>query len=1282
MYMKNISWGLMMFFWVLLCNAQNQQFEINWEGSKVFSSGISNIELPYFDAKHYNYSEENGITFTAQWNAGFEINPKNVTILSIESETIILSDLKNLKLSSIPQSFQYKVYNTKSRGKASNTIVASALFKENGVVRKVKRFTISYKKNTFQRVMSANAQLQSSVLKSGQWYRFRVDTTGVFKLTKKFFRDLGINTGTVNPKNIKIFGQGGKSLPLVNNQTIAFDLIENAVRFVGEEDSVFNDEDYLLFYAIGPKYYNEENNSHINPYSDAAYYYVQISSGNGLRVNPANSPTGNADVTFSTFHDYKFIESDEYNIGQMGRRWFGHRFYFENARTFSFEFPNLVTQNPLKLKVYAAATAESNTSMEVKANGNVIDNLSFNAIDYGILGTQDIFNGSINSNSDLVTIDLNYNNSGNPSAKAYLDYISIEAERELKSIGQQFQFKHNAMPTLSGIGEFSISNASNISEVWDVTDPYNPVSYSNENNTTEFSFKTVLGSEKKFQTVDLTDTFTPTQVSNRIVQNQDLKGTVFLNQQGQFEDIDYLIITPHFLQNQAEQLARINRIQNNLNVKVVTLESIYLEFSSGMQDIAGIRNFVKYIYDNASDTNKRLKYLCMFGDASFDYKNRISNNTNIAPSWFSINSFSLTNSFVSDDFFGMMDNNEGAMSNADKLDIAVGRILADSPQGAEEMVRKIELYYKEDAYGSWRNNFLLISDDVDKLSDKSIQETTDFIAEDVKQSKPFINVKKIHADAFQQESSSAGARYPQVNDAIFDALEVGAVAVTYFGHGGEDGLSQERIFDKINAQELNNLNKLNCFVTVTCEFTKFDNPLRPTVGEYLYWNKNGGAISLITTTRQIFISVGIQFSTTLSQYLFDYNNTQNISMAEALRLTKIDPSVTNSFQRRLVFYIGDPALKLPLAKPDIIVTKINDENITTSNSELQALSTAKIEGYVANEQGSILNNYSGTLTATIFDKNIQRSTLGNDGTTENGQLIVMDYQAMGEVIFRGQASVENGIFEINFIVPRDIIVPVGNGKISLYSKTENQLSDQRGYNFDIKIGGVNLNAPEDNIGPTIELFMNDESFVSGGITNENPTLLAKLYDENGINTASGIGHDIVATLDGDETNPYILNDYYIADVDSYQSGSLSYPFRNLSPGLHTLSLKAWDVYNNASTKEIQFVVFDQNQSLELTNVLNYPNPFINYTEFWFNHNSSGLLNVAIQIFTVSGKLVKTINTQTNTGNGVSSISRDITWDGTDDYGNKIGKGVYIYKLKVKSTTTGLESEKIEKLVIL
>ena len=577
----------------------------------------------------------------------------------------------------------------------------------------------------------------------------------------------------------------------------------------------------------------------------------------------------------------------------------------------------------------------------------------------------------------------------------------------------------------------------------------------------------------------------------------------------------------------------------------------------------------------------------------------------------------------------------------------------------------------------------MISDDVDEFGDRLIQETTDIIAEDVKEEKPFLNVFKIHSDSYLQETTSGGDRYTLVNKAIFDALEVGAVVVNYFGHGGEDGLAVERIFDKINAQELNNPNKLNCFVTVTCEYTKFDNPYRESAGEFLFWNKRGGAISLITTTRQIFINVGIQFNKSLSQYLFSYGSNESISIGEALRRTKNDPMVTNISQRRLVFYIGDPALKLPTAEPDIRVTKINDEDITTTNQILKALSPAKITGNITDAQGAIRTNYNGILTATIFDKNLQRTTIGNDGVTDGTDLILLDYNAMGEVIFRGQASVTNGAFEFEFIVPRDITVAEGNGKISLYSKTETPLSNQRGFSYDIMIGGVNPDAPDDNIGPTINLFMNDEIFVSGGITNENPTLIANLYDDNGINTASGIGHDIVATLDGDETTVYKLNDYYTAAVDDYKRGSLSYPFRDLDPGLHTLKLKAWDVYNNASTQEIQFIVFDEDDSLELTNVLNYPNPFINYTEFWFNHNSSDVLDVSIQIFTISGKLIKTLNGQTNIVSGTaSSTSRDLTWNGNDDFGSRIGKGVYVYKLKVHSKETGMKAEKIEKLVIL
>ncbi|NRA94361.1 MAG: T9SS type A sorting domain-containing protein, partial [Psychroserpens sp.] len=285
--------------------------------------------------------------------------------------------------------------------------------------------------------------------------------------------------------------------------------------------------------------------------------------------------------------------------------------------------------------------------------------------------------------------------------------------------------------------------------------------------------------------------------------------------------------------------------------------------------------------------------------------------------------------------------------------------------------------------------------------------------------------------------------------------------------------------------------------------------------------------------------------------------------------------------------------------------------------------------------------------------------------------------------FKGQATVSNGQFEFEFVVPRDIGIPVGQGKVNFYAKRELPLEDRAGSSFDIQVGGINENAEEDNIGPLINLFMNDENFVSGGITNEQPTLLAKLQDENGINTASGIGHDIVAILDGDETNPFVLNDYYSANVDDYQNGTVSYPFRDLEPGVHTISFKAWDVYNNSSISEIEFTVFDKDQDLVIDNVLNYPNPFIDYTEFWFNHNSSDVLDISVQIFTVSGKLVRTLNGQTNGGSKVtSSLSKDIVWDGRDDFGEKIGKGVYIYKLKVRSNRLNRQVEKIEKLVIL
>jgi hypothetical protein len=419
--------------------------------------------------------------------------------------------------------------------------------------------------------------------------------------------------------------------------------------------------------------------------------------------------------------------------------------------------------------------------------------------------------------------------------------------------------------------------------------------------------------------------------------------------------------------------------------------------------------------------------------------------------------------------------------------------------------------------------------------------------------------------------------------------------------------------------------------------------------------------------------LGVDFNEALASELFGFGLETPNPPAEGLRRSK-NNIVTD--ERRVVFYIGDPAMRLAFPKRDIRLTTLNGIPVAQATDTLKALSKVRIGGEVVDGSGNLMTNYNGVLEAKVFDKNVQRQTLANDGAS-NG--FVMSFLTLGESLFNGKSRISNGTFEFEFVMPKDTQIPVDNGRISFYARKNNAAEDQTGANLNLKIGGLNENAPVDDQGPLIKLFMNDESFISGGITNDSPILVAKLEDANGMNTASGIGHDMIAILDGDESNPFVVNEYYQADVDDFTQGSLEYKLRDLEDGMHTLTFKAWDVYNNSSTEEIQFIVAG-NDALEITRVLNYPNPFVNYTEFWFNHNRPlEPLEVQVQVFTITGKVVWTKN-QIITTEGF--LARNISWDGKDDFGDTIGKGVYVYKITVKSTLTNKRVEKFEKLVIL
>ena len=1111
-------------------------------------------------------------------------------------------------------------------------------------------------------------QVTNSVLADGNWYKFAIDTTGVFKIDRAFLQQLGISTNNLNPKKIHIYGNGGQLLPELNADFRYDDLQENAIFIAGEEDNSFDANDYILFYAKGPHSWEvnpaQGTVNHIqNIYSDKSYYFMTINEDDGKRIQSSSPVVGSATTQITTFNDYVFYEKETTNLFAVGKKWLGEDFTVDNELSLEIPFPNIVITEPVNIKVRAVAVSELTSSMQVKVNSQDLFNLNFSAgVSSGSGNRASDRSQSANRSISTPTIDfnLNYNNGGNPSARAYLDYIEVSGKKHLIANDFQFSFRSFEAANTGGLVEYQIQNSENIFQIWEVTDPINAININNESTSGIFSFKANSGVLKEYVVLHQDDFYTPQTLPNSRIPNQNVHS---------IQDINYLLITTEEFEAQAQRIADYHIENSGLTAKVVNLDEIYNEFSSGSRDITGIRDFIKHVYELNSTAEDQLKYVCFFGDASYDYKDRINGNNNVVPVYLASESYDLATSYVTDDFFGMLEDTEGTMFPSHTMEIATGRIPVSTQKQAKDVVDKILRDYNVDSFGDWRNTITLVADDIDAPSDETIQPGVEIIADDIKANKPIFNINKIYADAYVQQNSSGGERYPDVKEAITRAIESGTLVFDYFGHGGEDGFAAERFLDIPQVKGFKNENTLPLFITITCEFSRFDNPIRISAGENVFWNTTGGAASMISTTRLVFISVGQAFNKRLMSTLLEFND-EDLTIAESLVKTKNNYT---QIQKFFIYYFGDPVKKLAIPKPNIKITKMNGVDITQSIDTLKALSKVSFEGVVTDNLNAVLTDFNGSLSTTVFDKPIDKSTLDNDNS---GNVEVFDSQE--SKLFRGLATVENGNFNFEFIVPRDVKIAYGKGKLSFYAT--NEVLDKAGYNTDVIVGGINENAPEDTLGPEIQLFMNDESFLDGGNTNASPNLIAKLFDLSGINTSlTAVDHDIVGILDGDESNPIIMNDFYQTELDDFTRGKVVFRLRDLAVGPHTLKLKAWDTYNNSSEAMLNFVVVSDN-SITLDNVLNYPNPFVNYTEFWFNHNKPNEpLEVQVQIFTVSGKLVKTINQLVQT---TGNLSRNISWNGLDDYGNKLGKGVYIYKLKVTSTISNISSEKYEKLVIL
>ncbi len=1106
----------------------------------------------------------------------------------------------------------------------------------------------------------------ASVLANGDVYKIAVSDNGIHKLDYNFLKNtLGIaNIDAIDPRNIQVLGNGGGIVPESNSADYPDDLKENAIMIEGENDGKFDASDYILFYAEGSykwrldvldNLYKREG----NPYDNKNYYFIKIANQPGKRIAATPRPSlSTADVSVTNYDAIKHFEKDNVNtlnepdesgLGKGSGRLFvdGDFFKYTTSRNYSgFDFANINTASPVTVQLATAIKSIGATSnFTLKVNGAEVLS-SYPQITTGqtlsVYASTNYKTGQFSTTTGNLNTQLNLNK-GTSSAVGFLDYITMQARCNLHFNAGQFAFRDNLNRNANSV-TYQFDNDFSAT-IWDVSNPSEPEIQEliHSNNTAIFGVNKLAGTQPREFIAHNGGYNTPEAIGK--VTPQNLHGLATPDM--------IIIYHPTISKNAAEALAQHRRNFSNLKVETINIFDIYNEFSTGRQDISAIRNMARMFYNRAD--GDKFRYLLLFGDASYDYRNLKGVGGNVVPTYETSYSNDEISSYATDDYYGLLDMNEGGDISSGGLDIAIGRIPVVSADTALMVTNKIIRYdTNRQMLGDWINRALFLADDPDGGWNAHFEQANP-IADSLLANVPRFNLDKIYADAYQQVNGAGGDRYPEVYDAIDNTMYKGTLIFNYAGHGGPEGFAQERICRKENLAHWSNDGAMPLCITASCSVGHFDDPQDLSIGEKMILQEYGAMIALFTTVRPVNAYDNKTLNTNVFKVLT--NGQLDVTMGEALQRGK-NIYNTGSNGRKFLM-LGDPAQYLARPEYPIFTTKINGHTPVNGqfSDTLHALEQVTIEGEVRDTFGNTLTSFNGIVYPTIYDKKNTQYTLGNDPNAP-----IVPFLVQKNILFKGNATVVNGKFTFSFVVPQDINYQIGFGKISYYAKQNNSLLDAGGYDYRLKVGGTGVVAVRDNEPPVVKLFMNDDKFLSGGITNDKPLLIAQLSDDTGINSAgAGIGHDITAVLDENTENAKVLNDFFETEANSSRKGTVRYPLSKLSEGKHTITVKCWDVTNKSGSSKIEFNV-EKQKEMTLAHVLNYPNPFSVQTSFQFEHNKPGVpLTAQIQIFTVSGKLVKTIDR-----NVVSNGFRvsDITWDATDDYGDRLANGVYVYRINV------------------
>jgi hypothetical protein len=1122
-------------------------------------------------------------------------------------------------------------------------------------------------------VSFANAQnpaeryVNNSVLKSGKWVKISIPKTGIYKLTYEDLSSMGISS----PENVRIFGYGGALLREYYdtiNEPFPYidDLPEVAIYMNKGGDNKFNAGDYVLFYGQGtvswtyntPPGYSSKMFYHtLNYYANEAYYFVTSDAGTGKRVilKDAETETTGNDITSFTYYDAH--EVDLVNLASGGREFYGEEFNAQNiSRTFTFNTPNVLAQR-MRMRVTAANKANVQATLNLTLNGANVGNVTMDAISQydNAMNKQTFFSYTPQAANQL-EFTLTYSN---PNATAYLNFLEFNAVRSLRIDKNEFYFRNVDKLGLNQVNRFVVTGAGGTTQIWDITDKSNieqlPVIRPN-NETINFLAKT--NELHEYLAVNVNASFPkPTIVGT--IPNQNLHA---------LPQTDFVIISPSEFIGEAERLAEAHRQIDGIRVTVVDAQKIYNEFSSGTPDGTAYRMLMKMFYDRGLQNNDLPQSLLLFGDGSYDNRallNNTSNNIRRLLTYQNTNSTNTINAYTCDDYFGYMQDGDGGSTSttsnlvaAQKMSIGVGRLPVYKLEQAKTVVDKTISYMENALRGIWKNRVLFLGDDEDKNEHVNY---VDNVAKITEQQNPDILIRKLYLDAYKQETTAAGQRYPMVNTLLDNYIQQGILMVNYMGHGSPNAWTSEQVMTASKILNMAN-DKYPLFVTATCDFTCFDQ-FYDSGGEQFLWNKTGGTMALVSTVRTVYSAPNAKLNNYFAKSVFERDENDNpITLGEAVKRAKNQQ--TDSSNKFAFALLGDPALKLVYPHEGKVATdSINHFAINSAVLDtLSALDEVTLAGHIETKLGDLITSFNGIVYVQVFDKIDTITTLCNDCT---GTDTAFRYLDRPNAIYSGSARVENGKFQFSFMVPKDIRYNFGTGRIVYYATEDNLGMEANGNIEGFIIGGESSNYIAENKGPDVTLYMNVPEFRNGGKVNSSPLFVANVYDESGINTiGNGIGHDIVMKLYQQKNNEYVLlqelivNDYYTSFLGSYKEGRVEYLLRDLEVGKYKIWFRVWDLQNNSTTDEISFEVSKDIKIGVETDY--YYDPEIGEVTFVIDHNRPYKpLEITANVYDVAGR-----HLWTSARNVVTSGTHtEIKWNFKGEGMTSI-QGIYLVRIEI------------------